>query len=464
VAEPSYSPRLRTGVVFGGAGTAGAYHAGVLRALTESGVKLDVLAGHGAGAMTALCGAFAGGARLWDAQSPWASPRLRRAYRWRPALRIGALGLAAAGLILCAPLLVLIVAAVMYAASLFVGLINLPDASAWLLGAYQRAIEALLQAPMIPTVVPRALVLAVLVVAGVLLVAGFRAAAQERSRRRLRGAFWWRLIGAPLDSTEPAATLVETLWRLVRGASGEPRASAADIGRRYADMLVDNFGQPGFREVLIAVHDLDSRRDLVGAVLPVEAQAPFENRRKGPGPREAEIADLTRWRDLVVDFLQGAMCLPIASAPHIITFPTDSYWSGEEHRVSDRPELAIRLIDEIAAIGVEQVILVGAAPPAAVPHGMRPKPADLRGRMGEVLRSIETAAIQDAWAVAATRFSGVFLIRPDHNPIGPFDFAGSFDQASDRQRTTAELMHQGYQDAYRQFIEPVVAAGERVEA
>ena len=26
------------------------------------------------------------------------------------------------------------------------------------------------------------------------------------------------------------------------------------------------------------------------------------------------------------------------------------------------------------------------------------------------------------------------------------------------------LMQQGYQDAYRQFIEPVVAAGERVEA
>ena len=25
-----------------------------------------------------------------------------------------------------------------------------------------------------------------------------------------------------------------------------------------------------------------------------------------------------------------------------------------------------------------------------------------------------------------------------------------------------ELLHQGYDDAYRQFIEPVVAAGERV--
>jgi hypothetical protein len=54
------------------------------------------------------------------------------------------------------------------------------------------------------------------------------------------------------------------------------------------------------------------------------------------------------------------------------------------------------------------------------------------------------------------------VIRPDHNPLGPFDFAGTYDQASDRRRTLSELLDQGYHDAYRQFIEPVVAAGERV--
>ena len=43
-------------------GPRGAYRAGVLKALTEAGVKIDVLAGHGAGAMTALCGAIDGGA------------------------------------------------------------------------------------------------------------------------------------------------------------------------------------------------------------------------------------------------------------------------------------------------------------------------------------------------------------------------------------------------------------------
>ena len=89
----SYSPRLRTAVVLCGAGTAGAYQAGVIRALTEAGVKTDLFAAHGAGVMTALCAAVDGGARLWDAAGPWTTPRLHRAYRWRTALRIGGYGL-----------------------------------------------------------------------------------------------------------------------------------------------------------------------------------------------------------------------------------------------------------------------------------------------------------------------------------------------------------------------------------
>ena len=60
VTDSSYSPRLRTGVILCGTGTAGAYQAGVLRALTEAGVKIDVVAAHGAGVMTALCAAIDG--------------------------------------------------------------------------------------------------------------------------------------------------------------------------------------------------------------------------------------------------------------------------------------------------------------------------------------------------------------------------------------------------------------------
>ncbi len=96
---------------------------------------------------------------------------------------------------------------------------------------------------------------------------------------------------------------------------------------------------------------------------------------------------------------------------------------------------------------------------------MRPRPAELRGADGRAGALGRDRGVRGRLrASAATRFSGVFVIRPEHNPIGPFDFAGVYDEASDRRRTVAELMQQGYDDAYRQFIEPVVATGERVEA
>jgi hypothetical protein len=57
----------------------------------------------------------------------------------------------------------------------------------------------------------------------------------------------------------------------------------------------------------------------------------------------------------------------------------------------------------------------------------------------------------------------VFAVRPDHNPLGPFDFDGVHDELSDRRRTVVELLQQGYDDAYRLFIEPVVASGDRVD-
>jgi Patatin-like phospholipase len=465
VADHVYSPRLRTGLVLCGAGTAGAYQTGVLRALAEAGVKIDVVAGHGAGVMTALCGAVDGGARLWDGPGLWTDVRLRRAYRWRPALRAGALSLVVAAATLLAPLVVLLVAAALYVASLLAALINLPGTAARLVGTYQRAIEVLFSPPLIPTIVPRLVVLAVLVVAAVLVVSAVRAVLQERSRRRVRGAFWWRLLGAPLDAAEPAATFIEALWRLVRGASNAPRPSPADIGRRYVDLLVDNAGQPGFREVVVGVHDLDARRDLIGMVLAGGGTGDREPSRRSAGPREAEAIDLTGpQRDLVVDLLAGALRLPVASAPHRVHFPVESYWRGETHQVCDRPELVVRLVEELAGAGVEQLVLVSPAPPGAQPYGMRSRPADLRGRMGEVLRSVETAAVQDAWAAAVARFSGVFVIRPDHNPIGPFEFRGSYDEASDRRRTIPELVEQGYHDAYSEFIEPIVASGERVDA
>ncbi len=63
------------------------------------------------------------------------------------------------------------------------------------------------------------------------------------------------------------------------------------------------------------------------------------------------------------------------------------------------------------------------------------------------------------------RFAGLYVIRPEHNPVGPLDFAGVHDERSDRRYSVAELVDRGYEDAYRQFIDPVVgASGERMQS
>jgi predicted acylesterase/phospholipase RssA len=61
----SYSPHLRTAVLLSGIGTGGAYHAGVLRALHEAGIKIDVMSGRGIGVVCALFAAIAAGVKTW---------------------------------------------------------------------------------------------------------------------------------------------------------------------------------------------------------------------------------------------------------------------------------------------------------------------------------------------------------------------------------------------------------------
>ena len=106
---------------------------------------------------------------------------------------------------------------------------------------------------------------------------------------------------------------------------------------------------------------------------------------------------------------------------------------------------------------------MSAAPESPGPHALAAPRLDGRGRIGEYLQSTEASAVRDATHLAAAQISRLFTIRPEHNPIGPFDFSGGFDDRSDRRQPLTELMSRGYADAYHQFIEPVVgASGERV--
>jgi hypothetical protein len=110
------------------------------------------------------------------------------------------------------------------------------------------------------------------------------------------------------------------------------------------------------------------------------------------------------------------------------------------------------------------VIVVTALPPQGQPHEMSSERGDLRGHAAEALAGFEASGLRDVLELWTGRFAGLFLIRPAHNPLGALDFDGIYDERSDRVHTLGELVDRGYEDAYRQFIEPVVAAsGDRLE-
>ncbi len=289
------------------------------------------------------------------------------------------------------------------------------------------------------------MVLGLLVVAGVLVTAAARAAWLERSRRRFRGAFWWRLIGAPLAAEEPGATMLDALWRLVRGASGGSRPGPSDIGRRYVDLLADNLGQPGFREVLLAVHDLDARAIWSAASSTAEARAAFGGRRAGPRPARSGGPGLHRGAGRA---LWSMSCWA----------PCACRSRRRRTRRRSRPR----------ATGAGSCIICAIVP--TWPGGCstrcrRRRGAGDSGRPGALaVRSARIAAARRRTSVRASARScgrsrrprsttpgaralaaveGAFVVRPVHNPIGPFDFAGVYDEASDRRCSTVELISRG---------------------
>lgn len=452
----SYSPRLRTALILTGTGTAGAYHAGVLRGLHEAGVKIDLVAGSGIGAASALFAAIDGAARLWDQTGLWRSRAAAGLYPWRGTLRFTSVLITAAAAIVAVPLLALALAVVVYPIAFLLRLARVERADG-LAAGYARLLSAAFEPASLPTVLPQlvVLVLAALVVG----LAGEALMAAMRDPRRRQGSLWWRIVGAPISTGAVNTRIRSGLWHLIRGIAPARAPRIAELSRRYAELLAENLGQPGFRELLLTAHDLDARRDLVFALVAEPYRRPFFGRWPGGSRRGAEAIDLSGvGRDHVFDALTAALALPVVCEPHPITFAPESYWRGETHRLCARPGAALRLFEEAAAAGVEQVIVVSAAAELEAPHGLTPARGDGRGRLGELLAATDAAAVRDAIAVHAAGLRGVFLVRPLHNPIGPFDFGGAYDERSDRRQTLGELVDRGYEDVYRQFIEPVVGA------
>src|SRR5262245_233420 len=187
-AAPFYSPRRRTGLVLTGTGTAGAYHAGVLRALHEVGVKIDVVAGSGMGVIGALFTAIEGTQRLWETNGYWRGPAVKTLYAWHGLVRASVVALGLALAILSVPIAAVAVGLLVYPIDFVRQMMGLgPWAD--VLGAYLRLMQVAFAPEGFPTWLPRFVVLVLGVTGAVAVVTGWL---QGRQRRRL-GPFWWRV-------------------------------------------------------------------------------------------------------------------------------------------------------------------------------------------------------------------------------------------------------------------------------
>ena len=456
-----YSPERRTALVLTGTGAHGAYHAGALRAIQEAGVKIDVVAGHGIGAGSAALAAIDGGARLWDADGVWRARGVTQLYGWRWPLRVGAwigVGLVA---ILLVPLAVLVVGLLVYLIGFLLEMLQVNQGAA-LIASYSAWQQSAFAGTGLPTIVPRAATIALTAIIGVLGIAAFLAS-RGVGARRVRGGWWWRIISAPLDARAASERFADALWDLIRGAAPLARPGRAVLGRRFSELIAENLGQPGFRELLLVATDLDARRDIVAALLAEPFRRDFLAPRVGVD-RRSEVLDLTGvGRDHAIDMVAAGLSAPLISEPHRLTFASDSFWRGETHRVCDRPGALQRLLEEVAAAGVRQVIIVSGVANAAAPHRLRAARLDLRGRFGEFQMAAEAVALRDAIEATRVYFESIYLVQPAHNAIGPYDLHGGYDDASDRRQDVIELAERAYEDTYRQFIEPVVgASGEQL--
>ncbi len=464
-ARDAYSPQLRTALVLTGSGTAGAYHAGVLRAFQEAGVKIDLVAGTGMGAVSALFAAIDGSTRLWSADGLWRSPAASRFYRVRSAIRASAWALALSLSVVLLPLVALAAGLVVYPVGF---LLRLAGASSggWLSRAYTSLVETAFDPGFLPSVLPRAFLLSLVFFVGTVAVIALVVMMSGSRRRRDDAPIWWRIVGAPLSAAGVTRAVLGSLWQLVGGAAGARRPKPVELSRAYTELLRDNLGQPGFRELLLTVHDLDMRRDFVFALLGDRHRRDFFRASDGPGGdrRLSEGFDLSGVsRDHLMSAVLAGLTLPVATDVRLMEFPPESYWCGEVHRVTSRPGAVDRLLSELPLAGVEQVIVVSPFPELDGPHRLTVPRSDWRGRVSDYLAGAEAATLRSA-AAAADSFRGLYLVRPAYNPIGPLDVAGCYDQRSDRRVTLGELVDRGYEDAYRQFIDPVLgASGERLD-
>ena len=147
--------------------------------------------------------------------------------------------------------------------------------------------------------------------------------------------------------------------------------------------------------------------------------------------------------------------------PHlIVVFARELLEGGDASHLRSASAAVARLLEELAAAGVEQVIVV--CPDSDRVRATSPEQADglARSRVAEHLAAAETAAVRDAVRAAQEAIQGAVSHSAAPQPDRPPRFRGHLRRALGSVSEPGELMDRGYEDAYRQFIEPVVGGAE----
>jgi hypothetical protein len=332
------------------------------------------------------------------------------------------------------------------------------DTSGDLLAGYSELLFAMFVRGNLSTILTGLCLSALMGLSVVLLGVAFLKRKRAQKGRLARGRWWWRLLDGVLDVEAARGMFKTVIGQLIGEPTVSKKTSLDALGRRYADMLTEHLGQPGFRELVLVATDLDTHQDLVGALLQEPFRGAFMAARLDQS-RESEVLDLAGADgDHALTLLGAALTPPLVCDPQMLTFGPEQFWRGETHRLCDRPGALARLILELGEAGVTQAIIVSSVAPVITPHRLRAPRLEPRSRLGEFVMTAEASALREAMVLAKRYFQGAYLISPTHNPIGPFDSGGAYDERSARWRHMPELLNGGYEDAYRQFIEPVVGA------
>jgi hypothetical protein len=445
--------------VFTGTGTAGAYHAGVLRAFDESGFKFDLVVGSGMGTVTAAFAAAAGGTALYGKGGVWDGARWRTFYRLRPSLRAALLLLSVAFGVFAVPVLMGLLLGILFPLLLLADRIFAGTAS--------RVLSLLWVAPEVlsgPYLAAQAVPML-----GLALVATFVVVTVYlRRRSRIAEAF-----ESVLDAEPGLARLKRALWEVARGAVlTQAPPSEAELSRRYVDLVSESFGDPGYRELILRVADLEHGRALAFTLLSEQA---------APGERD-HVVDLRvpEQGALFFDALATGLLLPMALPLRRVAFPRGAVHAGEVHRLTDASLVPGCGIEEAIEAGAEQIVVVTGAPEEPQPPPRRRGPlarvdATLRALEQQAAAEIEatertnrmvstlghrTSTGRGAWEDPATgrvyREVDLWVIRPRRRTLGPTELDGASEPATEVLQTTDDLVERGFRDAYRQFIEPVV--------